>query len=330
MIHAYSNASGVLAQVEWQPGAALGDDLVWLDLVNPDSAEEVAVEAALGIDIPVREQLAEIEASSRLYVEGRAAFMTATLIVRADQDKPEMGPVTFILAGNRLVTLRYCEPKAFELFVNRGRRDADQCPASGEAALVGLLEAIVDRLADHLERVGGIVTATSMDVFRHDYARGRDFYALLARIGSEGDFTSNVRESLVTLARIVAFVPAVSEQAASKERKAPHVRALQSHLKTLQRDIGSLTDHASFLSNKISFLLDATLGMITIEQNNIIKVLSVGAGVFVPPTLIASIYGMNFADMPELHWWWGYPMALGVMVLSAALPFAYFRYKGWV
>lgn len=168
-----------------------------------------------------------------------------------------------------------------------------------------------------------------MDVFRHDYGRGRDFYALLARIGSEGDFTSNVRESLVTLARIVAFIPAVSDPA-DKERKSPHVRAMQSHLKTLQRDIASLTDHASFLSNKISFLLDATLGMITIEQNNIIKVLSVGAGVFVPPTFIASVYGMNFADMPELHWWWGYPMALGVMVLSAAMPFAYFRYKGWV
>ena len=329
MIRAYSNASGVLVQVEWQPGVPLGDDLVWIDLLNPDSAEEIAVEAALGIDIPVREQLAEIEASSRLYVEGRAAFMTATIIVRADQDKPEMDPVTFILTGNRLVTVRYCEPKAFELFVNRGRRDADQCPMSGEAALVGLLEAIVDRLADHLERVGGIVTETSSDVFRHDYGRGRDFYALLARIGSEGDFTSNVRESLVTLARIVAFIPAVTEPA-DQPRKTPHARAVQSHLKTLQRDIASLTDHASFLSNKISFLLDATLGMITIEQNNIIKVLSVGAGVFVPPTLIASIYGMNFAVMPELHWTWGYPMALGVILLSAALPFAFFRYKGWV
>lgn len=329
MIRAYSTASGVLRQTEWKPGEPLGADLVWFDLVNPSSAEEVAVEAALGIDIPVREQLAEIEASSRLYVEGRAAFMTATLIVRADQDKSEMDPVTFILTGSRLVTVRYCEPKAFEMFVTRCHRDADQCPASGEAALVGLLEAIVDRLADHLERVGGIVTATSMDVFRHDYARGRDFYALLARIGSEGDFTSNVRESLVTLARIVAFIPAVSEPA-EKARKSPRARALQSHLKTLQRDIASLTDHATYLSSKISFLLDATLGMITIEQNNIIKVLSIGAGVFVPPTLIASIYGMNFTDMPELHYWWGYPMALGVIVLSAALPFAYFRHKGWV
>lgn len=155
MIRAYSNASGVLGQVEWQPGVPLGNDVVWIDLLDPNSTEEIAVEAALGIDIPVREQLAEIEASSRLYVEGRAAFMTATIIVRADQDKPEMDPVTFILTGNRLVTVRYCEPKAFELYVNRGRRDADHCPLSGEAALVGLLEAIVDRLADHLERVGG-------------------------------------------------------------------------------------------------------------------------------------------------------------------------------
>ncbi len=329
MIHVYSNASGVLAEQDWEPGTSLGSDIVWIDLLDPTSAEETAVERALGVDIPVREQLAEIEASSRLYVRGRAAFMTATLIVRADNDKPEMDPVTFILAGDRLVTMRYCEPRAFELFVHRGRRDADQCPASGEAALVGLLEAIVDRLADHLERVGGIVTETSMEVFRHDYARGRDFYALLSRIGGEGDFTSNVRESLVTLARIAAFIPAVSEPA-DKSRKTPEARALQTHLKTLQRDISSLTDHASFLSSKINFLLDATLGMITIEQNNIIKAFSVGAGIFVPPTLIASIYGMNFAVMPELHWASGYPLSLGLMVLSAVLPYAYFRYKGWV
>ncbi len=329
MIRVYSNASGVLAEQAWMPGTSLGADMVWIDLLNPSSDEEVAVEAALGIDIPVREKLAEIEASSRLYVRGRAAFMTATLIVRADADKPEMDPVTFILNDNRLVTVRHCEPKALELYVRRAAGDADQCPASGEGVLVGLLEAIVDRLADHLERVGGIVTETSSEVFLHEFTRGRDFYALLSRLGGEGDFTSNVRESLVTLARIVAFIPAVVASS-EKTRKDAKARGTQSHLKTLQRDITSLTDHASFLSNKISFLLDATLGMITIEQNNIIKAFSVGAGVFLPPTLIASIYGMNFDIMPELHWSFGYPLSIGLMVLSAVLPYAYFRFKGWV
>ncbi len=329
MIRAYSNASGVLAEQTWEPGTIPGPEVTWIDLLNPTNREEVGVEAALGIDIPVREKLAEIEASSRLYVRGRAAFMTATLIVRADNDKPEMDPVTFILTDSRLVTVRYCEPKAFEFYVRRASGDADQCPGSGEGVLVGLLEAIVDRLADHLERVGGIVTQTSSEVFLHDFTRGRDFYALLARIGGEGDFTSNLRESLVTLARIVAFIPAVVAPP-EKAHKDPRARATQSHLKTLQRDISSLTDHASFLSSKISFLLDATLGMVTIEQNNIIKAFSVGAGVFVPPTLIASIYGMNFNTMPELHWSFGYPLSIGLMILSAVLPYAYFRFKGWV
>ena len=329
MIHAYSNASGVLAEQAWKPGTSLGDDVTWIDLHNPTSTEEVAVEAAVGIDIPVREKLAEIEASSRLYVRGRAAFMTATLIVRADNDKPEMDPITFILTDSRLVTVRHCEPKALEFYVRRAAGDAEHCPGNGEAVLVGLLEAIVDRLADHLERVGGIVTQTSSEVFLHEFTRGRDFYSLLSRLGGEGDFTSNVRESLVTLARIVAFIPAVVASS-EQTRKDAKARGTQSHLKTLQRDISSLTDHASFLSNKISFLLDATLGMITIEQNNIIKAFSVGAGVFLPPTLIASIYGMNFDIMPELHWSFGYPLSIGLMVLSAVLPYIYFRFKGWV
>jgi magnesium transporter len=329
MIRVYSNATGVLAETGWTAGTALGPDAVWIDLINPTGGEEVAVEAALGIDIPVREKLAEIEASSRLYVRGSAAFMTATLIVRADKDKPEIEAVTFVLAGERLVTVRYCEPRAFDIYAARAGRDASQCPPTGEAVLIGLLEAVVDRLADHLERVGSIVTSTSAEVFRREFARRRDFYALITRIGEEGDFTSNVRESLVTLGRVAAFIPAVAPPV-EKGRKAPQAKVIQSHLKTLQRDIHSLTDHASFLSDKISFLLDATLGMITIEQNNIIKAFTVGAGIFLPPVLIASIYGMNFQFMPELQWAYGYPLALGLMVLSAVLPFVYFRYKGWV
>jgi magnesium transporter len=191
---------------------------------------------------------------------------------------------------------------------------------------IALLEAIVDRAADHLERVGTIAAATSKEVFQAADGKSRNFTSLLRRIGEEGDFTSDIRESLVSLSRLTAFYTAVLDL----DRKTEGRKVQRSHLKTLQRDLSSLTDHASFLSDKISFILDATLGMITIEQNAIIKIFSVAAVVFLPPTLIASIYGMNFHVIPELDWLWGYPFALGLMVASVLATFIYFRRKGWL
>lgn len=328
MLRLHSTSSGTLRGVDWDADAPLGPDVLWIDLHEPTSEEEKRVEAALGIDIPVREKLAEIELSSRLYVQNDARFMTATLITRADNDQPESDPVTFILTGNRLVTVRYCEPRAFDIFCRRAAFSGTACPRSGEQVLIGLLEAIVDRAADHLERVGTIVNATSQEVFDEAHIRepARDYKGLLARIGAEGDFTSNVRESLVSLARVVAFLNALAEPVKGKSEQ----RSRSAHIKTLQRDLQSLTDHASFLSDKISFLLEATLGLVTLEQNNIIKVFSVAAGIFLPPTLIASIYGMNFRIMPELEWAFGYPFAVVLMLASAVVPCIYFRRKGWL
>ncbi len=328
MLRLYGIQAGSLREMEWPPEGELGPEVLWIDLLAPTPEEERRVEAVLMIDIPVREKLAEIEASSRLHLQGGARFMTATLITRADNDKPESDAVTFILTGNRLVTVRYCEPKAFDIFCRRSSQTLPDPSDSGEAVLIGLLEAIVDRAADHLERVGLIVNETSRDVFDATHIRkpGRDYRALLGRIGEEGDFTSNVRESLVSIGRLVAFLSAVAEPVKSK----PLQRSRAAHLKTLQRDLQSLTDHASFLSDKISFLLEATLGLVTIEQNNIIKVFSVAAGIFLPPTLIASVYGMNFDVMPELKWAFGYPFAIVLMLLSAVLPYLYFRRKGWL
>ena len=149
---------------------------------------------------------------------------------------------------------------------------------------------------------------------------------LIENIGEEGDFTSKMRESLVSIGRVVAFMQAIIDQ--MRDTKA--MKENRARIKILQRDIVSLTDHASFLNGKISFLLDAVLGLISIEQNGIIKIFSVAAVVFLPPTLVASIYGMNFDIMPELNWTYGYPFALGLMVLSAILPFLYFKRKGWL
>jgi magnesium transporter len=335
MLTAYGTANGCLTEFDPAAAPVVPPDSVWLDLVEPTAQEEASVEAALGIDIPTREELAEIEASSRLYQEDGAAFMTANLIRRGEHDEPESSPVTFIIKDNTLVTIRYHHPQAFPAYVKRAMKPQTTA-MTGWGILISLLEAVVDRAADHLERAGQIVDETSKKTFgakralsgvhKQNPRRSVNLQELIENIGEEGDFVSKMRESLVSIGRAVAFMQAIADQ----QRESKQVKENKARIKILQRDIISLTDHATFLSGKISFLLDAVLGLISIEQNGIIKIFSVAAVVFLPPTLVASIYGMNFEFMPELKWALGYPFALLLMIISAILPFLYFKRKGWL
>ncbi|HWK67193.1 MAG TPA: magnesium/cobalt transporter CorA [Rhizobiaceae bacterium] len=306
--------------------AANADKVVWVDLVSPTREEEQAIEKWLGAGVPTREEMEEIEISSRLYVEGGVYFMTATLPANTDSDEPEIAPVTFVLAGKRLVTIRYHEPRAFQTFPMRAEKASIGC-TSGETVLVGLLEAIVDRLADVLERISRDIEVLSKEIFYPTETkaskRNVGFLLILKRIGRKESLTSNMRNSLTTLQRLSGFLANATGQAANG-------KDVRVRVKTLSRDVASLADHASFLSQKITFLLDATLGMINIEQNAIIKIVSVAAVVFLPPTVVASIYGMNFDLMPELKWSFGYPLALSLMLVSAVFPFWYFRRRGWL
>jgi magnesium transporter len=335
MLNAYGTANGCLTEFQASATPGVPPEAVWLDLIEPTAEEESAVEAALGIDIPTREELAEIEASSRLYQEDGAAFMTANLIRRGDHDEPESSPVTFIIKDNTLITIRYHHPQAFPAYVKRAMKPQSTA-MTGWGILISLLEAVVDRAADHLERAGHNVDETSKKTFgakrqlsgvhKQNPRRGVNLQELIENIGEEGDFVSKMRESLVSIGRAVAFMQASTDQMRdNKEMKDNKLR-----IKILQRDIVSLTDHATFLNGKISFLLDAVLGLISIEQNGIIKIFSVAAVVFLPPTLVASIYGMNFEVMPELKWVLGYPFAIVLMIFSAILPFLYFKRKGWL
>jgi magnesium transporter len=298
--------------------------VVWLDLVSPTAEEEAEVEQRLGIGIPTREEMREIEISSRLYVEDDGVFMTAALPARTDSDDLLMGPVTFVLAGGKLITVRYHEPRAFKTFPQRAEKAAMGC-TSGELVLVNLLEATSDRIADILERAEQEIDDLSRNVFTAEPESSvrPDLRKLLQQIGRKGDLSSHIRDSLLSLQRLAGFLGHVMTQRdVDKE--------LRGRVKTLARDAESLGDHASFLSQKITFLLDATLGMIAIEQNNIIKIFSIAAGVFLPPTLIASIYGMNFHFMPELSWAYGYPLACVLMLMSALLPLWWFKRRGWL
>lgn len=300
--------------------------VAWADLFEPRREEIAAVEAWLGIELPTREEMQEIEISSRLYSEDGASFMTATLPAKTEQDEdPTMAPITFVLKDKRLVTVRYHDPRAFRIFPQRAEKTDTGCTA-GDTILIGLLETLVDRIADILERAGRDIEAISRQVFHAKRGKndgGLDFEALLSQIGGKEDLASNIRDSLLSLQRLSGFFAHM----ATSTKMSKDVRA---RIKTLSRDVLSLADHATFMSQKINFLLDATLGMINIEQNAIIKIFSVAAVIFLPPTLVASIYGMNFQMMPELNWEYGYPFGIGLMIVSAILPYVYFRRRGWL
>lgn len=313
-----------LARQSWE-GGPIAEAAVWFDLVSPMLEEDKAVEQATGIAIPTREEMQEIEVSSRLYVENGARYMTATLMCNSDTATPKTTPVTFILAGHRLVTVRYDEPRPFVLI---GNKLARQCPAgiTGEMLLLELFDAVIDRAADILERAGAEIERVSHDVFEPEGRkadRALAYRYILKTIGRKGDLTSKIRESLVSIGRVVLFL-------ANDAESLKWQKEMRNQLKTMQRDVQSLSDHATYLGNKITFLLDAMIGLMSLEQNNVIKIFAVLAVVLMPPTLIASIYGMNFRHMPELDWPYGYPLALLVMLVAAVLPYFVFKWKRWL
>jgi magnesium transporter len=323
MLAVYVPHGTSLDRVQVEPGAGVPESGVWFDLVTPTQQEDKLVEAHLGIAVPTREEMQEIEVTSRLYVENGARYMTATLMCQSDSDTPKTTPVTFILSGHRLITVRYDEPRPFMIVGNRLGRT---CPAgaNGESVLMDLLDAVIDRAADILERIGTEVDQVSHDIFEPEPDADKSYKEILRAIGRKGDLTSKVRESLVSIGRLLLYLA----NEADSMRWAKETRA---QLRGMQRDVGSLSDHAAYLSNKIQFVLDAMLGVVTIEQNNVIKLFSVAAVVFMPPTLVASIYGMNFhQNMPELDWTYGYPFALALMVVAAVLPYFFFRWKKWL
>jgi magnesium transporter len=297
---------------------------MWYDLLEPTTAEIHAVQRSLGIELPSREEMQEIEVSSRLYEEDGALFMTVSIMSKFDSGRPETNAVTFVLTPKALVTVRYADPLPFIQFANRVQRNPTQW-AGSDTVWTGLLETLVDRVADVLERISADLERTGQRVFDSKDAKGRTGVALeeaLSKIGRSGQMVSGISESLMTLNRAIAYAGNIGGSWLSKDAR--------NTVKMLTRDIKSLHDHAGFLSQKVNFLLDATLGLINIEQNSIIKIFTVASVAFLPPTLIASIYGMNFEIQPELKWDFGYPMAIMLMILSALGPYLYFKRKGWI
>jgi len=294
----------------------------WIDLNNPTGIEEEAIERIIGADIPTREEMAEIEASSRVYTDSGAAVMTIPLLIKSDASFPESTDVTFVLTAKHLATVRYAEPTSFENFASSLKRSPEIC-GNHLSAFAGLLDSIIYRIADVLEAVGHDLEELSRTVFDGDARPGKsDFRKYIQRIGRNGAIVSKARDTLLGLARVTAFAKALDTVRSDK--------ATVSHLRSITYDAEVLTEHAGFLAAKPTFLLDANLGLINSEQNAIIKIFSVVAVVFLPPTMIASIYGMNFEHMPELTWRFGYPVAIGAMIVSMIIPLIFFKRKGWI
>ncbi|WP_409562562.1 magnesium transporter CorA family protein [Hyphomicrobium sp. MC8b] len=321
MITVYDALGGKLIK-RTEPGDLTSS--VWIDLINPGENEDKGIEDALGIEIPTRSEMREIEASNRFYSENGAYYMTSIILHHNAQDMPMTSVITFILSGNHLVTVRYAEPKAFPVYVTRAAKGDADC-VTGAGVMIGLLEMLIEREADLIERVQDEIERIAPVVFaqKGQAAHNRRLDVLLRTVGKEGDITARAQESAMSLHRLSLYFAN-----AARERQ-DDTRVL-SRIEAANHDILSLMESMRFLSARTSFLLDAALGMISTEQNQIIKLFSVMAVMLMPPTLVASIYGMNFKVMPELDFPFGYPMALVLMFISGLIPFLYFKKKGWL
>ncbi|WP_421726448.1 magnesium transporter CorA family protein [Bauldia sp.] len=325
MLDAYSLGPNGPYKLTLDADTPVPEEAGWVDMMRPSRADAAFAETFLGAELPTREEAEEIEFSSRFYAEDGTVFMTATILTGVDAGEPLLVPLTFAVSGDqRIATLRYDDLRAHRQFLSRAGKPGNAC-ASTPAVFLGLLEAVVDRTADVLERISGDVDRINREVFaaQRERRRARRLDELIDDIGVQGDLAGKARLSLASLERLIQYASLSLRGAFAKGSS-------KNRLKLIGRDVRSLEDHVTFLSNKITFLLDATLGLISVEQNEVIRVLTIAATIFFPPTLIGTIYGMNFVDMPELGWNLGYPFAIGLMVASAVLPYLYFKRRGWL
>jgi magnesium transporter len=326
----HSRAGGGERSIELAK-ASLPANVAWIDLLRPDPDEVAFVKRTTGLAVPSIGDLSEIESSSRLRNQNGAIYLSAPLVYRADSDQPLATPVGFVLTRDRLITVRFEELSSFNTFANRDLADESD-PLTSAAVFAGLMDAISDRLADVLENIASELDALSHRLFRSPATEpaarrppareNADLRIILRRVGHSGDLASKIRDSLLGIGRLVPYVSNIAADWLPPEIKL--------RLDTMRQDVLSLSDYDAHIVNKVQLLLDATLGLINVEQNNIIKVLTIVSVVGIPPTLIASMYGMNFKGMPEYDWSWGYPYGLAMIALSAILPVAWFKLRGWI
>jgi magnesium transporter len=304
----------------------LPDDVIWIDLLNPTVEEKAFVESRSGLRVPTVEALSEIESSSRLIVDHGVIYLSTPIVAQGDTADYHSSPAGFILSPNVLVTVRFTDLSTFKTVADKVR--ADESLRSSTGVFTALMEALVDRGADVLERLAGELDQISRSIFRGNLGKKRNTMRsneLLRRalrdVGTIGDRLSLARDVFLGVDRIVPFVLGLKQDWIVAE--------FGSRLEAVGKDVASLNAFQEHLSNKVQFLLDAVLGFINIAQNDLFKILTIVSVVGIPPTVVAGIYGMNFKVMPELNWAWGYPFGLAMIVLSAIVPLIWFKWRGW-
>ena len=302
-------------------------DALWVDLMDPTKEEEAAVAAQYSLSLPSREELSEVQSSSRISEEDGVLFLSMPGFSHARTLDEAPSPIGFVLSKNVLITIRYTQVRSLESVAAKFSRSS--APDSSIDTFVAIVDEMVDLSADLLEGIAAELDAVSRLVFlktdrrRRNPVRSNDtLHEILIDVGSAGERLSRIRSSLLGLQRIVPF--------ASEPKRDWITKSIQSRLKSAQVDLFSLADYETHLSGKTQFLLDAVLGLINTKQNDIFKVLTIVSVVGIPPTLVASIYGMNFKNMPELDWAWGYEFGLALIIISTLLPILWFKWRGWL
>jgi magnesium transporter len=309
-------------------GASLPPEVNWIDAFRPDPAETAFLQRVLGIEVPTFQKMSEIETSSRLYTIGNHMFLTTPMVYHDAVGLLQTTPLGFVLSKENLLTIRFKPIKACD-HRRYGAPNGDHPLPAGLGGFVALLDEIVDHIADELEMLTGDLDKFSHIIFRDDDSRprreaageSRDLRTVLRNIGRAGAFTSRISETLLGISRMIPFVSNGAADFLSADVRAK--------LDSLNRDVSSLNDYERHQSDKIQFLLDASLGMINVDQNNIFKILTLVSVVGIPPTFVASMYGMNFKNMPELDWAYGYQYGLCLIVLSTVIPLVWFKWRGW-
>ena len=303
-----------------------GPDARWIDLVDPTPEEVELVRTRFAIDVPALETLREIETSSRLRVDGDTLYMSAPLWAGATTDRWTIAPTGFVLTPDHVATVRYVELPAIDAVFDAVAATPEMLPPE---ILVRLLEEVVDHAADHLERASATVADASQRIFFAEPERRRRLsrktrllHDAMLEIGRANDRASRVRYMFLGIDRMAAFV---------MDRCQPRMEeSVRERFEAVRHDIASLDEFETSLSGRVQLLQDAAAGFISIEQNDVVKVLTVVSVVGVPPVLVVGIYGMNFHFMPELGWRYGYPYALVLCVLSVIVPLLWFKWRDWI
>jgi magnesium transporter len=326
----YISESNIIKNCQINGQNQLPKNTIWVDAQTPSSEEESILKSELGISLPSQEDIWKNQILNRLYRDNEISYMTAAIITKNQSPHPEITPITFILTKDVLITLRTISPTSFNNFSQRIIKEPTRF-INANAVLEGIMQEILSRVAFNTELVMKELDFVSHYIFDLDNQKPEsknnknnstnlDLKLVLKKLGTADDLNSKINESLQSISRLLNFFIEDKENTTD----------LKQDIQVLLKDTEILIQEASFISDKITFQLDATLGMINVEQNLIIKIFSVVAVFFLPPTLVSSIYGMNFKHMPELEWIGGYPFALFIMLMCAVVPFVFFKRKGWL